>query len=79
MDDAFSEECIHLVSFLKGNKNLLQESVTGEMSDSESEASRLLKLIKTCNVESILPDVEIIIRIFLWPLLTVVVKGHFLL
>jgi hypothetical protein len=35
LDDAFPEECVHLASFLKGNKNLLQESVTGEMSDSE--------------------------------------------
>jgi hypothetical protein len=34
------------------------------MSDSESEASRLLKLLTTCNVESIFPNVEII-RVFL--------------
>jgi hypothetical protein len=65
LDDAFPEECVHLASFLKGNKNLLQKSVTGEMSDSESQASRLLKLLKTCNVESIFPNVEIILRIFL--------------
>jgi hypothetical protein len=65
LDDAFHEECIHLDSFLRGNKNLLQDSGTGEMSDSESEASRLLKLLKTCNVESIFPNVEIILRIFL--------------
>jgi hypothetical protein len=65
LDDAFPEERVHLASFLKGNKHLLQESVTGEMSDSESEASRLLKLLKTCNVESIFPNVEIILRFFL--------------
>jgi hypothetical protein len=35
------------------------------MSDSESEASRLLKLLETCNVESIFPNVEVILRIFL--------------
>jgi hypothetical protein len=65
LEDALPEECVHLASFLKGNKNLLQEPVNGEMSDSESEASRLLKLLKTCNVESVFPNVEIILRIFL--------------
>jgi hypothetical protein len=65
LDDAFPEEYVHLASFLKGNKNLLQESVTSEMSDSESEASRLLQLLKTCNVDSIFPNVEITLRIFL--------------
>jgi len=66
LDLTLSEECLYLQTFLQENKTYYEETkVLGGKKKLGSIASRLLSHLKSLKIESLFPNVEVALRIYL--------------
>ena len=65
LDQTFPDECVHLAQFLKDYGPVNPEQEGEEKKKKRSEAKPLLNFLKTLNLESMFPNVEIALHNFL--------------
>lgn len=73
LDDSFPDECLYLQKFLKDDNTFYEEEnvLSDRMEEKKkvkptgTKAYRLLKHVKTLKLESLFPNVEVALRIFL--------------